>query len=125
MIRRPPRSTLFPYTTLFRSGLGRCLGAWFGGVGLCNQVSNAVQDPEDLRLPGSRWHRDNDLRPTGNVLNLDAWALFTGELHEPGPPLFTHFTHQRNRDNQVAFADNFDLRSSINVSHVLILPVSS
>src|SRR5258707_4844392 len=25
MIRRPPRSTLFPYTTLFRSGRGR---AW-------------------------------------------------------------------------------------------------
>src|SRR2546430_16776844 len=25
MIRRPPRSTLFPYTTLFRSGLG---AAW-------------------------------------------------------------------------------------------------
>src|SRR2546430_3433762 len=23
MIRRPPRSTLFPYTTLFRSGIGR------------------------------------------------------------------------------------------------------
>src|SRR3712207_8191990 len=25
MIRRPPRSTLFPYTTLFRSGLGEPL----------------------------------------------------------------------------------------------------
>src|SRR5690349_23857102 len=24
MIRRPPRSTLFPYTTLFRSGHNRC-----------------------------------------------------------------------------------------------------
>src|SRR5947208_15961089 len=24
MLRRPPRSTLFPYTTLFRSGLLRC-----------------------------------------------------------------------------------------------------
>src|SRR3712207_8641836 len=24
MIRRPPRSTLFPYTTLFRSGWARC-----------------------------------------------------------------------------------------------------
>src|SRR3712207_7993714 len=24
MIRRPPRSTLFPYTTLFRSGAGEC-----------------------------------------------------------------------------------------------------
>src|SRR6266403_5340490 len=23
MIRRPPRSTLFPYTTLFRSGIGK------------------------------------------------------------------------------------------------------
>src|SRR3712207_8368182 len=27
MIRRPPRSTLFPYTTLFRSGLKSRLGA--------------------------------------------------------------------------------------------------
>src|SRR3712207_6904404 len=25
MIRRPPRSTLFPYTTLFRSGTGRAV----------------------------------------------------------------------------------------------------
>src|SRR2546429_1505726 len=27
MIRRPPRSTLFPYTTLFRSVLGKAQGA--------------------------------------------------------------------------------------------------
>src|SRR2546430_9127725 len=27
MIRRPPRSTLFPYTTLFRSGETKCVGA--------------------------------------------------------------------------------------------------
>src|SRR3712207_6929929 len=34
MIRRPPRSTLFPYTTLFRSGLGEQAleGAAGGGV---------------------------------------------------------------------------------------------
>src|SRR5438034_4545977 len=35
MIRRPPRSTLFPYTTLFRSqgrGIGQvCRGGAFGG----------------------------------------------------------------------------------------------
>src|SRR3712207_8482067 len=32
MIRRPPRSTLFPYTTLFRSGRGSCifLHVWRG-----------------------------------------------------------------------------------------------
>src|SRR2546422_5207597 len=28
MIRRPPRSTLFPYTTLFRSGVWQCLGQY-------------------------------------------------------------------------------------------------
>src|SRR2546429_1079248 len=32
MIRRPPRSTLFPYTTLFRSGHVAALNA-FGGQG--------------------------------------------------------------------------------------------
>src|SRR3712207_7293088 len=30
MIRRPPRSTLFPYTTLFRSALSHSYGAWCG-----------------------------------------------------------------------------------------------
>src|SRR2546430_9576896 len=41
MIRRPPRSTLFPYTTLFRSGLhpskeagARRLTGWFTRVGV-------------------------------------------------------------------------------------------
>src|SRR3712207_9011359 len=29
MIRRPPRSTLFPYTTLFRSHVGRTAGRLF------------------------------------------------------------------------------------------------
>src|SRR5258707_9404570 len=33
MIRRPPRSTLFPYTTLFRSDLVRC-----GGLGNTQHV---------------------------------------------------------------------------------------
>src|SRR5205085_8829573 len=42
MIRRPPRSTLFPYTTLFRSG-GRPPGRGLGGERLRLQ---------HLRLPG-------------------------------------------------------------------------
>src|SRR3712207_8908873 len=42
MIRRPPRSTLFPYTTLFRSGrVAGLLGV--GGV---------RQEQADARLPG-------------------------------------------------------------------------
>src|SRR5688572_30932484 len=33
MIRRPPRSTLFPYTTLFRSTQGHTLGAAYRALG--------------------------------------------------------------------------------------------
>src|SRR2546429_3216028 len=51
MIRRPPRSTLFPYTTLFRSmhGERRALGSPDQGVLLCRarraQIEHdAVQD---------------------------------------------------------------------------------
>src|SRR2546425_5724952 len=36
MIRRPPRSTLFPYTTLFRSNPG-CLIVFYGLCALLNQ----------------------------------------------------------------------------------------
>src|SRR3712207_8637077 len=32
MIRRPPRSTLFPYTTLFRSGQYYVNHRWLGGM---------------------------------------------------------------------------------------------
>src|SRR5690349_22356955 len=42
MIRRPPRSTLFPYTTLFRS-LGKEAG-WKRAVALLKMVG--VPDPE-------------------------------------------------------------------------------
>src|SRR5258708_30179167 len=34
MIRRPPRSTLFPYTTLFRSPTGAAAGPGTGRAGL-------------------------------------------------------------------------------------------
>src|SRR2546429_2432193 len=56
MIRRPPRSTLFPYTTLFRSPAARiqrrdtkiCAGA--GGVPECHRYAEAG----GVREPGER-----------------------------------------------------------------------
>src|SRR3712207_7466061 len=41
MIRRPPRSTLFPYTTLFRSAVGRLVlvAVGVGGVELVPAVA--------------------------------------------------------------------------------------
>src|SRR2546426_6935470 len=49
MIRRPPRSTLFPYTTLFRSCVGRPAPA-AGSARSCEtaaRVSGGLADPEE------------------------------------------------------------------------------
>src|SRR3712207_8580233 len=70
MIRRPPRSTLFPYTTLFRSRLHRPSGADredaprpaddFGSASLCiSQRNNGIYEAWrlvrlDLRWSGTR-----------------------------------------------------------------------
>src|SRR3712207_8611708 len=43
MIRRPPRSTLFPYTTLFRSGLGGIDGEDRNAVGVQLRAALAEQ----------------------------------------------------------------------------------
>src|SRR3712207_8070368 len=43
MIRRPPRSTLFPYTTLFRSG------RVFRALGMTTGVILSGQTPEERR----------------------------------------------------------------------------
>src|SRR5690554_7015896 len=44
MIRRHPRSTLFPYTTLFRSKLGIPLGDLVGGINAPIAVLGALHE---------------------------------------------------------------------------------
>src|SRR5256885_2725284 len=48
MIRRPPRSTLFPYTTLFRSGLcfARPIALLLGDLGLDDHVAQRLRSEE-------------------------------------------------------------------------------
>src|SRR5437867_5927199 len=55
MIRRPPRSTLFPYTTLFRSDLGlehRRVGVQAGRAGVAG-VRHQRRDRKSTRLNSS------------------------------------------------------------------------
>src|SRR2546427_13199365 len=57
MIRRPPRSTLFPYTTLFRSGrvnLRLFAGGWSGGDPLPLQQRLSTGGPDPLAGYGFR-----------------------------------------------------------------------
>src|SRR5256885_7762790 len=50
MIRRPPRSTLFPYTTLFRSQLVRYFGSKAGLLETIFDESWAPLNPQIARL---------------------------------------------------------------------------
>src|SRR4051812_49869194 len=54
MIRRPPRSPLFPYTTLFRSAvIGGLVGAAAGAI-----AGEAADDDDDK--PGTPGHPEDD-----------------------------------------------------------------
>ena len=56
MIRRPPRSTLFPYTTLFRSKIARFnpmthFTVWTKRVDILRQLAEAgVQQPDNFHV---------------------------------------------------------------------------
>src|SRR5689334_24113573 len=55
MIRRPPRSTLFPYTTLFRSGASRCprpVGTWIMSRSITMLLTGS-EDRKSTRLNSS------------------------------------------------------------------------
>src|SRR2546426_1303565 len=75
MIRRPPRSTLFPYTTLFRSLIDKKLklGEEHGrfregpeGVRLLATFHPAYV----LRLPGGRWRSEEHTSELQSPCNL-------------------------------------------------------
>src|SRR3712207_9135762 len=48
MIRRPPRSTLFPYTTLFRSGVTMCPACSFAAGEDCGALDLSLVEREDI-----------------------------------------------------------------------------
>src|SRR3712207_7395020 len=73
MIRRPPRSTLFPYTTLFRS--------------LSRGTSPTGQHPEEIRKPRGLLcphGTGQQCRPATDVRCAIGLELFFGDAGEPG-----------------------------------------
>src|SRR5260221_7810920 len=84
MIRRPPRSTLFPYTTLFRSrpdGGARCVRCSAGAAprrhhparALACHVAGTLPAPA---LPSSRGVRDRKTTRLNSSHTLISYAVF-------------------------------------------------
>src|SRR2546430_14951272 len=59
MIRRPPRSTLFPYTTLFRSQS-------------LSDAEHVLQIPIDNRADGMMWHAASGMRSEEHTSELQS-----------------------------------------------------
>src|SRR5438876_3394575 len=67
MIRPPPRSTLFPYTTLFRSVAGRA-GAWVA-------IQSVPDRAHSVRLPHSQYRDRKSTRLNSSHPSI-SYAVF-------------------------------------------------
>src|SRR2546426_3854207 len=80
MIRRPPRSTLFPYTTLFRSHVGfgeREAGEHVGDAHHLLLIGDyAVRGLEDLRQRGVRVAQDRKSTRLNSSHLVISYAVF-------------------------------------------------
>src|SRR2546430_6283404 len=113
MIRRPPRSTLFPYTTLFRSDLPNRLSvsgtlpsyAQITVLRLGSRVIGAV--PAEVTTTAGRRVREQMLGGARNaglpgspapvpgpahgyMEDVATAEEYTGQCHRGGPPLYGH-----------------------------------
>src|SRR2546427_895307 len=85
MIRRPPRSTLFPYTTLFRSGRRAVLR------NLCRRASPAAASPDWRPLPVQ-----------------DVRGRYAGEIHQE-----RHQAHEAGRDRSEEHTSELQSQSNL------------
>src|SRR5256885_11766506 len=75
MIRRPPRSTLFPYTTLFRSalsfaGVAECIVPSYGAAATIEDMARLVLDcvaAERFSLAGRSEEHTSELQSPWNL----------------------------------------------------------
>src|SRR5438034_5915217 len=90
MIRRPPRSTLFPYTTLFRSGAHDVRGA-----GEALRAAGDRVHPGDARLSDRRAHGDAGAEPD----NAGRSEEHTSELQSHSDLVCRLLLEKKKKDN--------------------------
>src|SRR3712207_7321511 len=101
MIRRPPRSTLFPYTTLFRSGLV--------GGGYYDLQPLTVTTYDSAHLYVERWG------------NRFGFLVFDECHHLPGPRSEEHTSELQSRQYLVC---RLLLEKKKNITHLLSMYIS-
>src|SRR2546422_9932073 len=83
MIRRPPRSTLFPYTTLFRSGKGKIVDWLSEQADIVVRFQGGHNAGHTLVIDGTTYKlsllpsgvvRPGKLSVIGNGVVIDPWA---------------------------------------------------
>src|SRR2546426_3791861 len=77
MIRRPPRSTLFPYTTLFRS-TEYCIvpDEWYNVTGTCTENPRPKgEDDRNLVVKGDRDRKSTRLNSSYLVISYAVFCL--------------------------------------------------
>src|SRR5258708_12312164 len=98
MIRRPPRSTLFPYTTLFRSPLQRhrsSIDAANGALGNGHVVAHEVKlgmagaRKEDLVGIGDRDRKSTRLNSSHHIISHPVFS-FKKKKDQINPPHRAH-----------------------------------
>src|SRR5258708_12570050 len=101
MIRRPPRSTLFPYTTLFRSAghsVRRGPRPRFGQVGRSDDAVRGVRPRRRTAFPSEREHRRRDRKSTRlnsshQIISYAVFSLKKKTKHTSTTPSTPPYTH--------------------------------
>ena len=99
MIRRPPRSTLFPYTTLFRSGVAASDGTYTDRVAVTLAASGSLRDAIEemsgiayLSQP-LRWMEEVAVEPLPGLDEfLPRWLALLEEYVRALPPKSDEYT---------------------------------
>src|SRR5258708_32036715 len=78
MIRRPPRSTLFPYTTLFRSHLNDLKSAdyWVSLRLFISAFSNRFENDRIFVIVFFKWQRDRKSTRLNSSHQIISYAVF-------------------------------------------------
>src|SRR5256885_8393712 len=95
MIRRPPRSTLFPYTTLFRSTSGRCCSRHSRSGRSPATPSNFVASPSPVISQSARDRKSTRLNSSHLVISYAVFCLKKKKKEESNNNGNRHYVLQR------------------------------